>query len=255
MTEIASAARATRSRRQPRRSSVSAPQSHFARDADDGTPSRQRFRLIYQTLRNRIALLHYPPDTQIDVDSLAAEFEVSRTPIRSVLQRLEYQGLVITRHGVGTTVAPIDFQGLRDAVLFRMRLAEMFGDLSPLPASEDAVAAIREAREMCRGFGTQIDLGLFGRIDLRQHEAVCMAIGNPLLKQTYDELFFYTVRLWYFFMPRLDWKREVQIFESEVEALLRTMQRGDTRGVGFAVRNSLSAAVIRLDELFGSVEG
>lgn len=51
---------------------------------------------------------------------IAAEFGVSRTPIRQVLQKLAYERLVETRSGVGTIVSPLSTESRdRDMVALR----------------------------------------------------------------------------------------------------------------------------------------
>ena len=67
-----------------------------------------RFEAIHAEIRERICLLHYPPGHTLRRAELAREFGISRTPIRRVLQRLEYEGLVESRHGIGTIVTLID---------------------------------------------------------------------------------------------------------------------------------------------------
>jgi len=218
------------------------------------TPSRRRFHAIHTVLRERIALLSYPPGTRLDVDQLAGEFAVSRTPIRTVLQRLEYQGLVATRHGVGTTVTEVDFEHLREATEFRMRLAELIGDLQPLPPSPEAVARLAGARADCLAMLGHPDLEAFGRIDIRLHEAVCSVIGHSLLRQSYDELYYRTARMWVYFLPKLDWDEEVTHFLGDIDAVLRALQRGDPRAAGFEIRNAVSAALYRLGELIRAAE-
>lgn len=218
------------------------------------TPSRRRFHTIHTVLRERIALLIYPPGTQLDIEQLAGEFAVSRTPIRTVLQRLEYQGLVTTKHGVGTTVTEVDFEHLREATEFRIRLAELIGDLRPLPPTPSAIERLTEAREDCLALIGKPDLEAFGRIDIRLHEAVCSVIGHSLLRQSYDELYYRTTRMWVYFLPKLDWGEEVRLFLGDIDAVLRALQRGDARGVGFEIRNAVSAALYRLAELIRAAE-
>ena len=55
-------------------------------------PSRERFERLYATIRERICLLEYAPLQRLSEEELAAEFKVSRTPIRRVLTRLEAEG-------------------------------------------------------------------------------------------------------------------------------------------------------------------
>src|SRR5262245_62524476 len=84
------------------------------------TPSRERFERLYATMRDRICLLEYKPLEHLSEEELAAEFNVSRTPIRRVLSRLEAEGLVESRHGVGTIVTKISFAALSQVYQLRM---------------------------------------------------------------------------------------------------------------------------------------
>jgi DNA-binding GntR family transcriptional regulator len=218
------------------------------------SPSRRRFTTIHTAVRERITLLAYPPGTRLDIDQLAQEFAVSRTPIRTVLQRLEYQGLVTTKHGVGTTVTEVDFEHLREATEFRMRLAELIGELDPLLPARSVIESLTGARADCLALLGRPDLEAFGRIDIRLHEAVCSVIGHSLLRQSYDELYYRTARMWVYFLPKLDWDDEVTLFLGDIDAVLRALQRGDPRGVGFEIRNAVSGALYRLGELIRAAE-
>jgi AraC-like DNA-binding protein len=51
------------------------------------SPARERLERIYATIRDRICLLEYQPGERLSEEQLAAEFAVSRTPIRRVLSR------------------------------------------------------------------------------------------------------------------------------------------------------------------------
>ena len=59
---------------------------------------------IYDELRMRICLLDLAPGSRLNERDLAAEFGISRTPMRAVLQRLEHDRLIDSQHGRGTTV-------------------------------------------------------------------------------------------------------------------------------------------------------
>ncbi|MFA5595873.1 MAG: GntR family transcriptional regulator, partial [Trueperaceae bacterium] len=89
---------------------------------------------IYLELRERIAVLTYPPGTALSETKLAEEFGVSRTPIRQVLQRLEFDGLVEAKHGIGTIVAAIDFMYLKQVYALRLKLITLIAELSPMHA-------------------------------------------------------------------------------------------------------------------------
>ena len=219
-----------------------------------GTPSQRRFQAIYHIIRERITLLAYPPGTILDIDALAVEFDVSRTPIRSVLQQLSYQGLVLSRHGVQTSVAPIDFEKLREDKALRSHLAELIGVLSPLTTSRSAIDLMAEAEAECRHLIQHPDLETFARIDIKVHESISSLIGNRQLLRVYDDLYFRTARVWFYFLPRLNWREEVSIFHQDIAARLGAMERGDVKAVGFLTRNAVSAVLIRLDSLISQIE-
>ena len=56
---------------------------------------------IHDLLRDRICLRTYPPGSLLRESRLGAEFGISRTPVREVLQRLSTLGLVEVLNGVG----------------------------------------------------------------------------------------------------------------------------------------------------------
>ena len=61
---------------------------------------------IYQTLRERIIEGVYAPGLRMSQSILAAELEVSRTPLREALHRLEADGLLVAEANRGMEVAP-----------------------------------------------------------------------------------------------------------------------------------------------------
>ncbi len=65
---------------------------------------KTRVDAIYETIRDRICLGEYRPGHIFHEQELGQEFEVSRTPIRQVLQRLAFEKLTFVRSGVGTMV-------------------------------------------------------------------------------------------------------------------------------------------------------
>ncbi|MDA4843782.1 GntR family transcriptional regulator [Hoeflea poritis] len=214
---------------------------------DDNSPWRRRFDQIHIALRQRITTLQYQPGTRLDVDRLSEEFGVSRTPVRNVLQRMDQEGLVVTRHGVGTIVAPLDLEQSRQAVQMRIELAPLIGVLDPKPIDDVMVAAIRGSRESYGRILDEADPAFFASADMELHTAVCRMIGNPLLLRTYDELYYRTARLWFHYLPSLDQTGEVSIFLNDIDLIVAAAEFRDVKGVGYALRNAIYNAFARLD--------
>ncbi len=218
---------------------------------EDTSPWRQRFSVLHETLRERITLLTYPPGTRLDLDQLAREFNVSRTPIRNVLQRLERDGLVNTRHGVGTMVADVDFGEVREATILRTHIAEMIGSINPQPPDQQALEIMETLPARIRSILKHPDQEEYVRIDLHLHQCLSSLIGSALFLRLYDELFFRTVRMWFTILPLMDWETEVNSFTDHIVLTQGAMRRGDLRSVGLISRNAISAGMFRVDELLG----
>lgn len=223
-------------------------------DPVDTSPWRLRFNAIYKDLREQIILLTYPPGARLDVDALARQHQVSRTPIRTVLQRLENEGLAITRHGVGTTVTEIDFDHVRDGMLLRMHLAELIGTLKPLSPSGETIELLERLRDQCSLTGDDPSPQTFARIDMQLHDCKCSLIGNALLNQAYDELYYRTVRTWFHFLPRMDWAAEYAALSQDIAMTHAALKRGDIKAVGYVTRNAISNGLYRLADLIAETE-
>lgn len=222
------------------------------RTETDDSPWRVRFETIYRQLRGRITLLHYPPGTRLNVDDLADEFNVSRTPIRTVLQRLEREGLAITRHGVGTAVTEIDFEHVREAMLLRMHLAELIGTLNPKKPGEELLLSLETLQREFDKITQELALKEFARIDMRLHDCKCSLIGNEPLKRTYDELYYRSVRMWFHCLPRMDWPTEAGALFEDLRLTRGALSRGDVKAMGFITRNAISAGLFRVHGLISN---
>lgn len=218
-------------------------------DGQDDSPWRQRFETIYKALRQRIVLLEYPPGMRLDVAALADEFDVSRTPIRTVVQRLETEGLAITRHGVGTAVTDVDVGQVRDVWLFRIQLAELMGRLSPRPGRVAVVEQLGRLHVECTALSSASPTRAFARVDVKLHDFKCNLIGNAHLRRTYDEMYYRSVRAWFQFMPRLDFETEKEALLADISQTMNAVCRGDVAAVGFITRNAVSSGLYRLDTL------
>ncbi|TIX41645.1 MAG: GntR family transcriptional regulator, partial [Mesorhizobium sp.] len=61
---------------------------------------------VYEAIFAQLMSLKIAPGSRITVDSLVKEFNVSHTPIREALGRLEGEGLVLKTHLIGYRAAP-----------------------------------------------------------------------------------------------------------------------------------------------------
>ncbi len=74
---------------------------------------------VAQALRERIYAGVYAPGATLRQERIAAEFGISRTPLREALRVLERDGLVVNKPGSGVRVATADLPKLLDAYAVR----------------------------------------------------------------------------------------------------------------------------------------
>ena len=157
--------------------------------------SRERFERIYKTIRDRICLLEYQPGERLGEEDLAREFEVSRTPIRRVLSRLESEGLLESRHGVGTFVTDVDIDALSQVFQLRMELAVLIGKLDPIPRSEADLNRVRKILARCDAAKAP-DARVVARINMDFFQELSAMIGNAPLREISERLYYLTTRIW-----------------------------------------------------------
>jgi len=208
---------------------------------------RQRALQLYAELRDRICLLDYAPGEIIKERELAAEFGVSRTPLRRVLQWLESDSLILSRQGHGTVVTEIDLQDIRDIYFLRMRLAEMIGASGPQPPTREVLENFTLLAERCRGALGRPDYRVFTEINIALHRQIQSIIRSRPLREMSDKLFYQTARMWYQLLQMTDWDAELGELLQEIQALERYYRKGDLESAGYERRNHIASVVRRLN--------
>lgn len=208
--------------------------------------SRERFERIYKTIRDRICMLEYEPGGRLGEEELAREFHVSRTPIRRVLSRLENEGLLESRHGVGTFVTDVDFDSLAQVYQLRMELAELIGKLDPLPRTEADLARVRVLLVRCDKLLEQPDAKAYARLNMDFFQELEVMIGNLPLREISKRLYYLTTRIWLKSVPHLNLRDEIVVFRREMADILAAMEVGDLEAVGHIRRSHISMSVKRM---------
>lgn len=208
--------------------------------------SRERSERTYRTIRDRICLLDYEPGLRLAEEDLAREFGVSRTPIRRVLSRLENEGLVESRHGVGTFVTDIENATLMAVYRLRMELAVLIGRLDPLPRSEADCARVRQLLRSCDAMSDKPDPKALARLNMEFFYELSAMTGNQPLRDISERLYFQTHRIWITSLPRLNLPDEFAVFRREMADILAAMELGDLEAVGHIRRSHISMSAKRI---------
>ena len=208
--------------------------------------SRERFERIYKSIRDRICLLEHQPGERLGEEELAREFHVSRTPIRRVLSKLESEGLLESRHGVGTFVTDVDIDSLAQVFQLRMELAELLGKLDPIPRGEDDLARVRALLVRCDKLLKKPDPKAYARLNMDFFQELGAMVGNTPLREISERLYYLTTRIWLKSVPHLNLPDEITVFRREMADILQAMEVGDLEAVGHIRRSHISMSVKRM---------
>ncbi|MCV3210773.1 GntR family transcriptional regulator [Mesorhizobium sp. YC-39] len=208
--------------------------------------ARERSERIYLILRDRICLLEYPPGSHLSEEELAQEFEISRTPVRRVLTRLESEGLVQSVHGVGTIVTDVNVEELQQVYHLRLELALLIGKLTPIPRTAADLDRIRALIEQCDTDMREPDQRAFLRLNRDFFYELSAMTGNQPLREISERLYFQVSRVVLKMMPQLGLVEEFTAFRREMEEILAAAEIGDWDSIGHIRRAHISMSFRRM---------
>ena len=143
---------------------------------------------VYDAIFAQLMALNIAPGSRITVDNLVKEFNVSHTPIREALGRLEGEGLVVKTHLVGYHAAP-QITRRRFDELYELRLL-----LEPQSAAKAAAmmddARLAELQDAAGVMARRDDndersrYSNFARRDAVFHDKIMRCAQNELIRQT-----------------------------------------------------------------------
>ena len=185
---------------------------------------------IYRTVKDRILYLEYRPGQILNENALAKEFGVSRTPMREVLTRLEWEQLARVIPRTGTMVTEIEFQKMMNAYQARLEIDGLVARLAAENATPQHLDRLREIRERCLGLvDTQPPKDLV-RIDFEFRNTLHEAADNPILADIAQTLYDLTLRLWVIVLDKGGWAEEVTAIADEIDSIAAIFETNDSAG-------------------------
>jgi DNA-binding GntR family transcriptional regulator len=143
---------------------------------------------VFDRLRDEILSLELRPGQLIDEASLAARFDVSRSPVREALVRLAAEGLVETVPNKGTVVTPLNLEDMPQYFDALDLIQRAINRLAARNRTEDDLVSIRQAsREFSKRVVANDALGMIAQ-NVVFHLAIGTAAGNRILTDTYRRI-------------------------------------------------------------------
>ena len=207
-------------------------------------------REIYRTIKNRILFLEYNPGQILNENTLAEEFGVSRTPLREVLSRLEWEQLTRILPRTGTMVTEIEFQKMMHVFQIRFEIEGLVGKLAAEKITDDHLDKIDKIRQECSQLLHRRSRKDLVNIDIKFRDALYDAANNPTLRDISQYLYDLTLRLWYTISERGDWVEEVNPLLDEIEQTHKALSRRDSQEAGKLRREFLIKHFARIRSKF-----
>ena len=214
------------------------------RPKSDGLPSSE---VVYRRLKQDIITGALAPDSRLVELSIAAEFGVSRTPVREALKRLAAENLVFADPSRGMVVHRPDAAEIEDVFVVREVLDGLAAQLAALriaPSELSKLELIIESMSEAIEHDRRMQIIAANQ---RFHDVIYSAAGNPVLARVASELRDYVRR--YSTLPFASPDR-VQHVLSEHRAILDALRNHDPAAAEKASGGHLSAArayVVRMD--------
>ncbi|ACN16891.1 HTH-type transcriptional regulator [Desulforapulum autotrophicum HRM2] len=188
---------------------------------------------IYTVIKNRILFLEYAPGQILNENVLAKEFGVSRTPMRDVLNRLEWEKMARVIPRTGTMVTEIKFEHMMNIYRARFEIEGLAGSLAVEHISkahlEDLFAVKKRCEALLKNNDRDKDKRNLVEIDKDFREIVYDAIRNPVVAELCQSLYEQTFRLWFITLANCDWPLEVKALVDEITSCHEAFSKKDSK--------------------------
>lgn len=205
---------------------------------------------VYDNVYERLMSLEIAPGARIPIDVIARELDVSQTPVREAMSRLEREGLVRKAHLIGYSAAPqLTRKQFDDLYTFRLLLEPECARLAVVNMTPDSLRMLEEAAADMEHGETPVDrtsrYSRFARADAHFHDAILRIAGNEVIRAT---LFNQHVHLHLFRL--MFHTRVTQEALEEHENLLLAFRAGDAAAAQTAMHEHISRSRARLLSAF-----
>lgn len=200
---------------------------------------------VRDAVRTRIISGEIPPGGSLVEQRLAAELQVSRTPLREAIRQLVEEGFLEQEARRGARVVAFTAELVREVYQVREALE---GIAAREAAARMDVARIRQLREYLETLRPRIEQGDFSDTGDSIHEAIFEACGNSQLEKlmsVYRGKVMWIQQTSFRISHRLD-----KAFQ-EHESIVRALECRDADWAETAARRHIRNTVAELMELLG----
>lgn len=144
--------------------------------------------LVYNLIREKILNGEYNLGSQLIIRNLAEEFNVSETPVREAIKRLEVEGLIeITPH-VGITVSLPSLEEIKEILEIRLILETKATEMFIENLSDEALEKIDDILNDMKEAEKTSDASKYSLLDKEFHDTIYKFCRNKVLYELITNL-------------------------------------------------------------------
>ena len=144
--------------------------------------------LVYEQIFRAIVNGDVAPGERLVQETIGEQMQVSRTPVRDALLRLESEGILESSGRGGYLVRSFDRQETVDIYGLRAAVEGYAAGEAARRSSPDELAAIESAVAAAAVAGDDISLDEGFEMNRRIHRSVVSAAGNTMMLDTFDSI-------------------------------------------------------------------
>jgi DNA-binding GntR family transcriptional regulator len=154
---------------------------------------------IYENLRYRIITNEFGAGQQLYEKELMQEYEIGRTPLREIFQKLQLNGLIEIIPKLGTRVASLDMRTLRETIQLRRELEGLAAELAAghiEPVQFERLQHLIESAAEVKT-NSMVALKKLADLDMEFHQIIYDASGNRQLREMIESLLYKMSMYWF----------------------------------------------------------
>jgi DNA-binding GntR family transcriptional regulator len=143
---------------------------------------------IYAVLKEMIADHRFQPGARLNIESIARELDVSRTPVWEAVRRLEQEGLVENIPNRGVFMSSLTAEQALDLYAVREVLEGMAARLAASRIDDSSLEKMARCISRQREVIASQDVVAYSKLDFEFHATVYDACGNEWLKELLEAI-------------------------------------------------------------------
>ena len=200
--------------------------------------------VAYEYIRNKIITKTVFPGNRIIEEEIVHELGVSRTSIRTAMQRLQYEGFLEIVPNKGAYIAKPTGEDIRNAYYTRTILEVHAVQLTIDAISPEGIARLEQNLKAQEELGGRFTIAEYAALNRAFHWGIADTSGNPYIKKYLNELLNRSNIYLIFYDDSTD---NIQSLEKH-RAILEAIKAKDKASAARAVREDMSYALTAIND-------